>query len=892
MSFDWKTEERDWEVKPARQAGSPPAAENPYARPEPSVEPEAAPAEPRRNRRRTVAFVVVTAILLLATAGLVYRQISRRIAEAEERAETEVLASHETVLNAAAEGDAELFVGFLSGRDAQWAAAQANLVGDGAYDNRSNFGFYEPAADSPDDLPTVTLASDLNSAELATLQTYDVAVGADLTETVTLTQTAVYRRGPDRWLLAPPEADFWGEEQATVQRNFILRYPARDELIARRLSRDLGGVLRELCGDGDLIGGDCSHLLITLSTDPAALSADADLRRGLNFGVEIVLPTPTLFGLPVDEAGYRALQREYAARVVEAMAANYTGWTCCTHSAFYTALLEAQLHELGLRPWPVTSGHFAQLAGDPLVTESMKGFWIGEWSKPNPEEVWPVYALVDFLRASTFQMPILDMLRLLPDESSASLDSWLAQVTLDQYDSPADFERALLAYAVSQAETTPPLTQTAQDLQLICRPPGALRSALYRYDPLDDSLVREHDLAFLDAPMLTGLPSGEGIIAFGRNRRDTVNPPYLWRGGRLTTITFEDEVIDGYVPLPSQTDPDTISFFLDSEILTSPYAVLPLARCADADSCRADTVIGAPVRSPDGKRAFYVVGAPTPLMPAVYLSLLYLGDADGGSLGMVGNGSSPVWLDDETFAYVTTPGVLGEQAIVMSSVAAASSTATGSLTASIKGMALPPAQRPNPTGGTRGNGADAGAANDFPAEMLLSAGSLVDLGLLPRGTSVHIDRILPDVAGENLFIFTANPLQPDVPGLVVVYNLKDQSIMKRFEIPNEPFDTRRAYEFSSDGQWLVVSLLLANNDGRPATWMAYVHATDGSATYQYPLIVDDWPADWLVDWSTDGHTLALTTGGYVRLIDPAQAASWPIVFDDLACTAAAWVNEE
>jgi len=328
MSFDWKTEERDWEVKPARQAGSPPAAENPYARPEPSVEPEAAPAEPRRNRRRTVAFVVVTAILLLATAGLVYRQISRRIAEAEERAETEVLASHETVLNAAAEGDAELFVGFLSGRDAQWAAAQANLVGDGAYDNRSNFGFYEPAADSPDDLPTVTLASDLNSAELATLQTYDVAVGADLTETVTLTQTAVYRRGPDRWLLAPPEADFWGEEQATVQRNFILRYPARDELIARRLSRDLGGVLRELCGDGDLIGGDCSHLLITLSTDPAALSADADLRRGLNFGVEIVLPTPTLFGLPVDEAGYRALQREYAARVVEAMAANYTGWTC------------------------------------------------------------------------------------------------------------------------------------------------------------------------------------------------------------------------------------------------------------------------------------------------------------------------------------------------------------------------------------------------------------------------------------------------------------------------------------------------------------------------------------------------------------------------------------
>ncbi len=44
--------------------------------------------------------------------------------------------------------------------------------------------------------------------------------------------------------------------------------------------------------------------------------------------------------------------------------------------------------------------------------------------------------------------------------------------------------------------------------------------------------------------------------------------------------------------------------------------------------------------------------------------------------------------------------------------------------------------------------------------------------------------------------------------------------------------------------------------------------------------------------SPDGRWLALATGGYVRLIAPDQNDTLPLVFDDLDCAAAVWVNEE
>lgn len=895
MSFDWKTEERDWDVKSARQAGPPPAAESPHTRPEPPVEEEAAPAGPRRTRRRTAAFVVVAAILLLATAGLVYRQLDRRIAEAEGRAETEVLASHEIVRNAAAEGDTELFVGFLSGRDAQWAAAQAGLVDKGAYDNRSSFGFYASAADSPNDRPAVTLASDLDSAELATLQSYDVAVGAGLTETVTLTQTAIYRRGPDRWLLAPPDPEFWGEEQMTAQRNFLLRYPARDESIARRLSRDLDVVLRELCGGGDLVGGDCPHLLITLSADPAALSADADLRQGLNGGVEIVLPTPTLFGLPVDEAGYRALQREYAARVVGAIAAHYTGWTCCTHSAFYNALLDAQLHELGLRPWPMTADPFARLAGNSFFNEWLEGLWYHDRRGLEPEEVRPIYALVEFLTSSTSPMPILDMQRLLLSESTVSLDSWLAKVTFDQYDSPAGFERALVGYAVSRAEMQPSAPLPQQDLQLICRTPGALRASLYRYDWPTATLNRERTLSILTSPMLAALPQREGVVIFGRQGREAGDPPYLWRAGRMTPITFGGEADGGYVALPPQAGTNAVTFFLDNGSPASPYALLSPERCGEEAPCPADTVIGKPLPSPGGERSLYGVGAPDPLMPAAYQQLIYLGDHEGGDLHIVGHGWSPFWLSDDSFGYVTTPEGVSGQAVVVRRLLPSGAGRVGAAVADVGQTSAAQDTPPRATGGTTGNEttpADDGDAPLSPPDILMTTADLMALDLFPVGTSVFIDRILPGPTGENLFIFTANPLQPDVPGQAMVYNLKMGDLARIFSIDGEPFDYRRAYGFSPDGRWLTVGALQAASQ-RETTWIVYVHAVDGSATYPYVLTTPgDWPADWLMDWSADGRWLALATSGYVRLIAPDNDDTLPLVFDDLDCAAAVWVNKE
>ena len=197
-------------------------------------------------------------------------------------------------------------------------------------------------------------------------------------------------------------------------------------------------------------------------------------------------------------------------------------------------------------------------------------------------------------------------------------------------------------------------------------------------------------------------------------------------------------------------------------------------------------------------------------------------------------------------------------------------------------------------GGATGQTTAIDPADIAPSGILLSTADLAAMGVVISGTSVHIDRVMPDPTGENLFIFTANPLQPDVPGLALVYNLISKTTTTMFEIHDEPYEYRRAYGLSPDGRWLVVSALRDSFDGNDETqWAVYVHAVESARAFDYTITAaGDWPADWLLDWSNDGRWLAITTGGYVRLVAPDMNLSFPVIFEDLNCTAAAWVNEE
>lgn len=447
MSFDWRTDEFNWDDK-IQVPGPPLAAEQVHAGPVHAIEPEIEPAKTIRSHRRKSMRAVVIFLLLIAASIVIYWQIDRRVGLGRQRVEAEILASHETITSAARLGDVDLFSSFISGRDPRWVASQEHLLRKGGLVDRSAFGLTYPLINNGAAFtPTLTLAPDFRSAELTYPQQYVVDIGKGLTETITLDHTLIYRHGPDRWLLAPPEADFWGEIETMNGRYTSVTYPARDKAVAVRLGRDMEAVLAELCAD--LTEG-CYPLDIRLSTDPALFEDYNTLTDQMRGGSEVLLPTPTLFGLPIDEESYRAISRQYAARVVGAAVANYTGWACCDDLIFYTALHQALLNQLGLKPWPAEDNAFRSATSDTIALHTIESLWRVDTQPPTSSELITLYGFVDFLTHEGGATSIVDMQRLLLDDREWTFWEWLTLVTGQKYASPIDFEREWLLFVASR----------------------------------------------------------------------------------------------------------------------------------------------------------------------------------------------------------------------------------------------------------------------------------------------------------------------------------------------------------------------------------------------------------------------------------------------------------
>lgn len=863
MSFDWQTEDLDWDSKPRETASAD------YRRPNgasPVDEPVTIDEQPhpRRSRRRSALYAAGVAGLLLALAAVVYWQLQRRVAETERRLTAEVNASHDIIMRATAEEDAELLLSFLSGRDQAWARAQEELVRDGGFVDRAAFGLAwadgpaAPSAASPI-TPTVTLAPDLRSAELTVPRDYVLDIGRGLTETVTLEQTLVFRPGADRWLLSPPEPEFWGETEMVVWRHIEMIYPARDAATAERLARDLNATLADLCAE---LEDDCDRLTVRLSTQPGDLSAYDDPRHYWQGGLEMVLPAPTLFGAPVDEAGYRALYRAYAARVASAAVANYAGWACCSDALFYTVLLEAQLHQLGLRPWPVTAEAFAELVAEPSNMAAAEAGWRYNLPASVADGAPAVYALVDFLVEEAGAMPIPEMQRALLDYSNRHYWDWLSRVTGGAYATQADFEREWLRYVVARhaaarEASAPPWPEAA--LQLLCQEPGALRAALYRYNLSAGRLRRERQLDLVEDPILIPLPGHDGVVVTSRNVEGRSQLPFIWRDGQATTITYSALPHLPLTAMPAAPGSDQMQLFLDAAVTTPLYALASLPACAGRETCAANGLLGAMTPSPDGRRSLLALAQPTPLSTDQMRPLLYLADGQGEDAELVEFGWSPFWLDEDTFGYLRQLNDENSPAVVLR---------------------------------------DVRDATLSEARVVLASSDLRRLDGASFLRSSHIERTLPGPSGEELIIFTASVRRSGTWGLVAVYNLSTRELSTRFSLSTlggYPFDYRQGYGISPDGRWLAVSTLEASADREgEAVWDVYLHTIDGAAPHtmviHVPATGDDWPAHWRLDWSPDGRWLALAGGGYVRLVAPDDGYSWPLVLPDLACTAAAWVS--
>ena len=274
----------------------------------------------------------------------------------------DIISSHNLLQIADAEQDEELFYSVLSGSNSSWTVAQKDLFDAGLLHDRAPLGLSapqgrEPTASADDDSLSISFTSDLREAEVVSTQPFNIEIGHGLTETVHLQETTIYRLGRERWLLAAPSEKFWGQQSLLRGSRLSLSTPERDAELAERLRADLERKIDEMCQTLAEINCPANLFIeVNFSPDPASLvgTNNPQVMEGEDGVLQIVLPAPTLTGVPVDEQGYQALFRGYAGQLVTAVIYHLVDFNCCRHAVFHQALVDHQLDQLSLKPWPVS----------------------------------------------------------------------------------------------------------------------------------------------------------------------------------------------------------------------------------------------------------------------------------------------------------------------------------------------------------------------------------------------------------------------------------------------------------------------------------------------------------------------------------------------------------
>ncbi len=506
-----------------------------------------------RKRGRWPLLLLVVLLLAGATA-VILRQVNRRVEANSVAMRADIVSSHNLLQIAESEQDNELFFSILSGRDSAWTAAQSELFQASLLQDRTPFGLrlqnnHQSPLAADDASLDITFSPDMLSAEMVSEQPFTINIGSGLTETVTLQATAVYRLGHERWLLAPPDNDFWGTPETVQSAQIRVSFPARDEEIVRRMLPDLERKLEEMCRT--LADVECPagwQIEIQFSTDPAALAAAAfpQAATQTNDAFRITLPTPTLVGVPLDETGHQALFRGYASQMVSALVSRLVGYTCCQQLPFYQALVDYQLDQLSLKPWPVTVENYQRIRDEQMQLTDLASLW----HSTDPadllgEEGWRIYTMVDYLlQADPAVSPTYLQRELL---RRGSFFGWLNGSFSNQDEGTnsglhSDLMRQFWLQAFPEATQAgsgfsgPP---PAQDLELICQTDsdeetGGRLSKLIRYHVTQDFWQEEFSTP--NHLFMNPLPGDDKlllleILADGGNWRTNI-----WDDGRLDPI--------------------------------------------------------------------------------------------------------------------------------------------------------------------------------------------------------------------------------------------------------------------------------------------------------------------------------------------------------------------
>lgn len=827
-NFDWYSEEEvgwDEEVKTARRARRP------------------LPPTPHR-RRRWLLLALILVIGLGTAVALIAQRLSQRVEEVSYALEADIRDSYGVVYQSALDGDRDLFVTFLSGRNAAWAGAQERVIANGLFYDRPGFGLQWLPQDAGETITAVTISPDLTTAIVTATHQYALDVGNSLSQTLFLQHTAVYRLGPDRWLISPADQEFWGETETSKGARLTLTYPQRDGAIANRLATDLEAKIHELCVRlPDVTCPAGLHVNVALSANPAAVFESNQLPAGLTMTLPrmrnlgwysfparlgedtLTLPTPSLLGRPLDEAGYQAIYRGYAARVASAVIAEQVGWQCCDGAALFQALLDAQLAQLGLKPWPVTAVAVASLS--PSALTAVYQTW-RDAPLDLDEDRQPLYLMVEFLQQVGQATPAAMQRALV----SVPADEWLLRVVEEAHPSHEALWRRYLYGRSPAAQAPPPIPWPQQVLWLVCRPAAAADALLYRYDVAADDLELVRALGRQTA-VLQPLMNHNAVL-IGEIGAGTLPfaSTFLWQDGRERLIDRQPGTMSAAtLPLALSPDGANAVFFTGG---STPYALLNLDACQNTGECTLSSLLGRPLWSPDGQQTI-LVGSPAGSGADV---LLFRAAAQGQQVEMVGTGQYPFWLDNDTIAYLEGRAVV----------------------------------------------AIAGADSAPTTALLLDEVLALAQVAAPDDWQLQFISVNPQDA-DMLLLVLANAGTGETH--LLAYQRESGDVTVRLSWTHREVSSMAQAVLSPDGRWLALLSFADQEQG----WILQLHdlAQEGN-TYRYPLGMGMVTSVMLNPsaWSADGQWLALAYDNDARLFALDVAYERRFAPERMTCDQAVW----
>ncbi len=605
--------------------------------------------------RRPGRFVLLVLLLLALAAFAVLRALDLRVSETRSRVSHDVRSALQFLLRVQSQQDSELFVAALSGRDPAWTATQQDLLRNGLLFDRPAFGLRWLAPENPPSEAFVRLDDELTAAEVGVDFLYETVDRNGHRQTVALRQTLVFRLGQDqRWLYAPPLEAFWGDTIRQRRGALETTFPARDRQLIERLLVDLESDLDYFCTETPGVCPSGRAVALEFSPNPATLLAVAGRERLWRPGFSLRLPTPTLVGLPADDAAYRAFSLGYSHLLLASVMSAGAETACCDHPLFVQAVIDYQLARLELIDWPLEGADYHRLLLDLELASNGFRYW---HSRADPERTgpdWrPVYALVEFVAGGRPGNELLPSLT-----SATSFDSWLNRAIAGTGGDPLSLNRrwqAFLAGRLQDAHHTSPAPWPVADLMVACQPAGS-RTVLLTYDPGEKTLTESAH--FPGVLSITATPDQSGLIfeshfsaapnSFGAV---TLRLP----GDVDIRVPNIDPQADWFSYL-GMSDPAgrRLLFFHDSRQSggVGSFSLLDLERCT-GEACTPIPVVGPLYWSPKGTRALLRAWDD----PAG--NRIGLASGDGAilqaSLPIVAR-TVPGWLDEGSIAYVTVDG--------------------------------------------------------------------------------------------------------------------------------------------------------------------------------------------------------------------------------------------